>query len=200
MALKVYTTFHGALPSDCLVSYPGHYLEKLIPLCRDAVSTFCSPSRLGHRFFLYHYYYYYYFTYMIYLMVSHWSLSDNKFLQVSRTLVFWLIFIVLSFGWCPLVLLFPSHPVPLSIIWWLIECTNYNWYHYHFHVPQLFQFSSNILVLTFLFAFFYNYYYYYSLRVFHISVNWWSFTKVRVTASLLKSPGLFSVFWPISIV
>ena len=42
-------------------------------------------------------------------------------------------------------------------------------------------------------------YYYYSLKVFHISVSWWSSTGVWVTASLLKSPGLFSVFWPISI-
>ena len=39
----------------------------------------------------------------------------------------------------------------------------------------------------------------YSFRVFHISVSWWSFTGVWVTASLLKSPGLSSVFWPFSI-
>ena len=37
----------------------------------------------------------------------------------------------------------------------------------------------------------YYYYYYYLLhRVFHISVSWWFFTGVWVTASLLKSPGL----------
>ena len=36
----------------------------------------------------------------------------------------------------------------------------------------------------------------YSFRVFHISVSWWFFTGVWVTASLLKSPGLLSVFWP----
>ena len=35
----------------------------------------------------------------------------------------------------------------------------------------------------------------YSSRVFHISVSWWFFTGVWVTASLLKSPGLVSVFW-----
>ena len=40
----------------------------------------------------------------------------------------------------------------------------------------------------------------YSFRVFHISVTWWFFTGVWVTASLLKSPGLFSVFWPFSII
>ena len=34
---------------------------------------------------------------------------------------------------------------------------------------------------------------------FHITVSWWCFTGVWVTASLLKSPGLFSVFWSSSI-
>ena len=47
-----------------------------------------------------------------------------------------------------------------------------------------------------LFAYFY---YFYSFRVFHISFSWWFFTEVWVTPSLLKSPRLFSVFWPISI-
>ena len=37
------------------------------------------------------------------------------------------------------------------------------------------------------------------IRDFHISVSRWVFTGVWVTASLLKSPGLFSVFWPFSI-
>ena len=36
------------------------------------------------------------------------------------------------------------------------------------------------------------------IRFYHISVSW-SFTGDWVTASLLKSPGLFSVFWPFSI-
>ena len=45
---------------------------------------------------------------------------------------------------------------------------------------------------------YYYYYYSYSWRVFHISVSRWSFTEVWVTSSLLKSPGLFSVFWSIS--
>ena len=39
----------------------------------------------------------------------------------------------------------------------------------------------------------------YGLRVYPISVSWWSFTRVWLAASLLKSPGLFSVFWLISI-
>ena len=43
------------------------------------------------------------------------------------------------------------------------------------------------------------YYYYLLIRIFYISDIWWFFTGVWVTASLLKSPGLFSVFWPFSI-
>ena len=44
-----------------------------------------------------------------------------------------------------------------------------------------------------------NYYNYYltPLRVFHTSVSWWFLTGVWETASLLKSPGLVSVFRPI---
>ena len=38
------------------------------------------------------------------------------------------------------------------------------------------------------------------MRDFHISISWWSFTRVWVTASNQKSPGLFSVFWPFSII
>ena len=36
------------------------------------------------------------------------------------------------------------------------------------------------------------------LEFFHISVCWWSSTGVWVTASLFKSPGLVSGFWPFS--
>ena len=36
-----------------------------------------------------------------------------------------------------------------------------------------------------------------ALRVFHTSNSWWVFNRVLVTSSLLKSPGLFSVFWSI---
>ena len=47
--------------------------------------------------------------------------------------------------------------------------------------------------------YYFYYYYYYSFRVFHISFIWSSFTRVWVAASFLKSPGLFSVFWPFSV-
>ena len=39
----------------------------------------------------------------------------------------------------------------------------------------------------------------YFVRVFHISFSWWFFTGVWVTARLLKSPGLFSLFWTFSV-
>ena len=37
----------GTSPSDCLVSYPGHLLGGgVLPLCREVVSVFYSPSWL----------------------------------------------------------------------------------------------------------------------------------------------------------
>ena len=39
----------GASPSDCFVSYPGHTLEGVFPLRREAVGVFYSPSRLGNE-------------------------------------------------------------------------------------------------------------------------------------------------------
>ena len=39
----------GTSPSHCLVSYPGHSLREVLPLCRDAVGVFCSPCRLGSK-------------------------------------------------------------------------------------------------------------------------------------------------------
>ena len=35
------------LPSDCLVSYIRTLFGEVLPLCWDAVSVFCCPSRLG---------------------------------------------------------------------------------------------------------------------------------------------------------
>ena len=43
----------------------------------------------------------------------------------------------------------------------------------------------------------YFYYYLIPLRVFHISISRLSFTRFWVTAGLLKSSWLLSVFWPI---
>ena len=49
---------------------------------------------------------------------------------------------------------------------------------------------------------FYNYYHYYLFSFesfFYTSINWLFHIWVWVTTSLLKFPGLFSLFWPISI-
>ena len=74
----------------------------------------------------------------------------------------------------------------------------------------IFQFSGKVYAFVYLSSSFnfytvvnwkkhYHYHYYFLIRVFHISVGWWYFTRDWVTKSLLKSPGLFSVFWPFSI-
>ena len=39
----------GTSLSNCLVSYPEHSLGGVLPLCREAVGVFYSPSRLGKR-------------------------------------------------------------------------------------------------------------------------------------------------------
>ena len=56
-------------------------------------------------------------------------------------------------------------------------------------------------------SYYYYYYYYYYCRcccfiplsIFLTNISWWFSTGVWVTAILLKSPGLFAVLWPISI-
>ena len=98
----------------------------------------------------------------------HWSLSDSKYPQVSRThlsiqadlnnAVFWVVSTRLLIS-----------KSSTTCINHLIDCnksTNYN------------CFVINI----------------YTLIVFSISVSSWSFSGVRATSSL-KSRGLFSVFW-----
>ena len=39
----------GGSLSDCLVLYSGHSFGVILPICRDAVGVFHSPSRVGHR-------------------------------------------------------------------------------------------------------------------------------------------------------
>ena len=34
----------GTSPSDCFVSYPGHSLGEVLPLCKGSVGLFYSPS------------------------------------------------------------------------------------------------------------------------------------------------------------
>ena len=54
MVMKEYSAFSkaafskaGVSPSDCFVSKSKTFHESVLPLCRDAVGVFCSPSRLG---------------------------------------------------------------------------------------------------------------------------------------------------------
>ena len=127
-------------------------------------------------------------------MVFHWSLSDSKCPQISRTLLSILTVFNNAVVWMvstrsptsqssrsfnnPLVTV-PKAPIPISIIF-----------------TFMFHSFFNSLARS---RYYYYYYCYLLIWVFHISVSWWSFTGVWVTASLLKFPGLSSVFWPFSI-
>ena len=119
-------------------------------------------------------------------MVCHWSLSDSKSPQVSRTLlriladlnnaIVWMVSIhpdicKSSSPWINYLVTEPRTPITNCIS----EC----------FIIIIIIIIINIII--------------YSFRVFHISVSWWFFTGVWVTASFLKSPGLFSVFWPFSV-
>ena len=49
----------GASLSNGSMSYPGHSLGEDLPLCRDAVSVFCCPSRPGFHIVFYYLFYFY---------------------------------------------------------------------------------------------------------------------------------------------
>ena len=96
------------------------------------------------------------------------------------------------------------------------RCGNYSWtacqkniilIFYSFNLIKVRYFYTLLLKISTCTSFrrssvIYYYYYYYLLlgSFFHISLSWWSFTGVWVISSLHKSPGLFSVFWPFSII
>ena len=124
-------------------------------------------------------------------MVVHRSLSDRKSPQVSRTLlsiladldnavVSILSLIAHSFSHLskPLATV-PSVPSAIGITVTLM---------FHGFLCSVWQCPR--ICLSF-------YYYFTFLKVFHTSVSRWF--SLGVTASLLKSPGLFSVFWSILI-
>ena len=128
------------------------------------------------------------FSHQSQLMVFHWGLSDGKSPQVFRTLLSNLADLNKSVVWIvstrPAISKSPSSSTNLLMT-----------------VPR--ASIKIIIIVTFMFHYYYHYYYYYyyyySLRVFHIIVSWWYFTGVWLTASLLQSPELFPVFWPISV-
>ena len=79
------------------------------------------------------------------------------------------------------------------------KSTNYNCIIVTCMSHSFFNSLAKVKVLIFLFPFFqFCFIIIYSFRVFHITVSWWFFTGVRMNASLLKSPGLVSGFWPFS--
>ena len=173
----------------------------------------------------YNYYYYYYlllesFSHQLTLMVFHGSLSDSKSPQYSRTfllilavlnnVVFWtvstrpliskssspfdnpLLIVTRAPVTTGMNVTFILHSFSISI---KVEVLN----PFHFlsvlisvqpgqQCPQFCKISFLLIIIII------------SLRVFfYISVSWRSFTEVWVIPSLLKCPGLFSVFWPFSV-
>ena len=91
-------------------------------------------------------------------------------------------------------LLFLTHTVCHCYLWnvrsYVLSCVFRSLVHLlNFFFFFFFFFFLLLLLLLLLLLF---------IRVFHISVSWWFFTSVWVTASLLKSPGLVSGFCPFS--
>ena len=151
---------------------------------------------------------------IIIIIVTHWelftlvladglslSLSESKFLQISRTLlsilanlnnsVVWMIFSFslsskYSRSFSQTLAIIPSTHIAIG------NTVTFVFYY-------LFQSSINVCVLTCLFTFFYHFT---ALRFFFpANVSWcFFFYWVKVTGNLLKSPGFFSVFWPIFVI
>ena len=152
-------------------------------------------------------------------MDFHWSLSDSKSPQVSRTLLSILAVINNTVVWMvstrpptskssnpfsnPLVTV-PNAPITIGIIVTFmfhsffqfpnkIEVLFLLFTFFHFILWPAGKAKSTILQFLFFFLFFlvnyYYYYYYYSLRV---------FPGVCVTASTLRPSGHFEVIWLIS--
>ena len=99
-------------------------------------------------------------------MVFHWSLSDSKSPQVSRTRLS--ILGVLS----------------NTVVWIVSTRPPTSKSSRPFNNPLVTVPNAIIIIII--------------IRAFHISVSQWLFTGVWETTSLLKSLGLFSVFWPFS--
>ena len=106
-------------------------------------------------------------------------MSDIKFPQVSWTLLSFLSDLNIAVIWIVSILLISSFFLKLMGI---VPSALTNWYYLDPHLPQPFQFFGNVQVFVCLFTIII-----YSFRVFHISVSWWFFTGVWVTASLQDS-------------
>ena len=117
-------------------------------------------------------------------MVFHWSLSDSKSPQVSRTLLSILAVLNNAVVWmvptCPPVY---KSSFPFS---YCSKSTNYNWYNCHLHVPQFF---FNSLARS----------RYFSLFSYSFSFILWSAETAKLT--ILQVPFflliiIILVFWP----
>ena len=145
-------------------------------------------------------------------MVFHWSLSDDKSPQISKTLlsilavlnnvVVWMISTRPPTSKSSSPFNNPSVTVPKApiIIGIIVTCMFHSFFNSLTRSRYLSFFSHSFSFIlwsagTAKSIILHYYYYYYSLiRAFHISVSRWFFTGVWVTANLLKSPGLFLVF------
>ena len=150
------------------------------------------------------------FSYQRYLMVFHWGLSDSKSPQVSSTLLSllavlnnaadWMVSsrLVISKSSSPFINPLVSPSLSCSIVFFLSPLARSR-YLSLFSLSLRFSMCSAGRAQSSIRQVLIYYYYYSLIRAFHISVSRWFFTGAWVTASLLKSPGLFLVFWSFSI-
>ena len=148
-------------------------------------------------------------------MAFHWSLSDSKSPQLSRTLLSILAVLSNAVIW-----IVSTHPptstsarpfnntvviVPKALITigtvvtfmfssFLNSLERSRYLSFFSHSFNFILWSAGTAKSANLFYYYYCYYFT-PLRLFHNSVNLWFFIRVWVTESLLKSQGLFSVFW-----
>ena len=94
--------------------------------------------------------------------------------------------VVFAFSWD---ILFGSC-LSFALVWWCQPPRCHSIWRFHFHRAFLFFWD---------YYYYYYYYYYFPFISFYTSFSWRNFTWFWVTAILLVSPGLFSVFRPISI-
>ena len=125
-------------------------------------------------------------------MVFHCSLSDSKSPQVSRIIIGILAVLNNAEVW-----MVSTHP-PTSKSSCLFNSSLVTVPNAPIRMGIIVYFMLNRFLNSLAMSKFLCFIIIYSFRVFHISVRWWFFTGVWVTASLLKSPGLVSGFWPSS--
>ena len=150
-------------------------------------------------------------------MAFHWSLRDKKSPQHFRTLLSILVDLKNAVNWMvsarpfisdsstlftiPLGIA-PSEPITIGIT---VTLMFYSFYKFSSKSKYLSLFSFSHWSLPrrqtchYLEGSLFLNYYLLLIRVFHLSESWWSFTGDWVTTSLVKSPELFSVLWPFSV-